>query len=285
LDLIVIFGVGAVAALIGTVTGILLLRRKFKVPVSEAEFAELKCKLQASETSLTAVSANAKDLAAKLASYEAALLQSREDLGKRQQQIDAEAAEKQKEKVQRSAAEKRALEISAQLAAVIETCAELEAQVKQERDRVAEAGSRLGSVEGELDAAKKRNQEIAEQAARFAAESIEFKHQYEVEGRMRLDRDEQLNTERETVRQLSRQIVELQNERSQLEIKLREEMGSAVKGMELLVMAQQKLSSAFKVLGPDGQNGCITEGTPTATLVSSEPPQDAEALVSSSQSS
>ena len=55
--------------------------------------------------------------------------------------------------------------------------------------------------------------------------------------------------------QVKEQIAELQNERLQLEMNLNEERGSAAKGMELLLMAQEKLSSVFKPIVAASQNG------------------------------
>jgi chromosome segregation ATPase len=306
LDLIVVFFVGVAGALVGTFTGILLLRRKLRPPVSEAEFAELKAKLQAGETSLAAASANAKELRAELALQQTALLQSREDATKRLDQLDAEAAEKQKEKAQRTVAEKRALELSAEVTLLTERCTGLETQAKQERDRTAEMGGRLISAEGEVESSRKKMQQLTEQADHLVAESTELKRSNEELGRVRLDLETQLNFEREALRQLHGQVVELQKDRSQLEIRLKEEMGSAAKGMELLLMAQQKLSSAFKGLGPDGQtqngngsqttsngngsqatpNGNGSQTAPAATRVNADVgPEAPQALVSSAHSS
>ncbi|HXA51203.1 MAG TPA: hypothetical protein VNV86_12890, partial [Candidatus Acidoferrum sp.] len=65
----------------------------------------------------------------------------------------------------------------------------------------------------------------------------------------------QLNADQERIKQMTSQIADLQAERLQLEIKVREERGSAAKGMELLLMAQEKLSSVFKALNAESQNG------------------------------
>lgn len=251
----IIFGVGSGAALIGTMTGILLLRHKLKPPVTDAELAELKNKLQSGEASLAAASADVKELRAKLAAQETAVLGSRQDLAKRDEQLAVETAEKQKEKALRTAAEKRSLELSAEIVVLSEKHTAMEAQVKQERGRADAAAGRLGSVEAEIDASKQKIQELTEQAVRLAAESTEHKAKHEEEGRIRLDRETQLSGEREAVRLLTAQLSELQNERAQLEVKLREEMGSTAKSRELLLMAQEKLSSAFKMLGTEGQNG------------------------------
>ena len=52
----------------------------------------------------------------------------------------------------------------------------------------------------------------------------------------------------------------MQAERTMLEVKLEEERQSAAKGMELLLMAQQKFAGVLKASGQDGQNGNGSNG-------------------------
>jgi len=255
MDPIVIFIATTAGALVGTLTGILLLRRKLRAPITETALTELKGKLQTGEASLAAASAEVKQLRAQLALQDTALLQSCADLERRQAQFEVESAETQREKVRRTAAEQNVQELGSKVVLLTEQCTKLEAQAKQGSDFVVEMGNRLVSVEGELEAARKRIQELTDQAADLTSESSELKNFREQADRIRTDLETQLSAEREKVSQLSARIAELQSERSQLEVKVNEERGSAAKGIELLLIAQEKLSSAFKVLGSEVQNG------------------------------
>jgi chromosome segregation ATPase len=255
LDPIVIVLATAAGTLIGTSVGILLLRRKLRPPITDAELAELKGKLQTGESSLAAASANLEDLRKQIALQERTLLQNGEDLKKRQEQLDIESAETQKEKARRFAAEHSVQEGSAKAVLLTEQCMKLEARVKEENNRVAEKTTRLVSFEAELEAEKRKIQEMTEQVTRLASESAELKRFGEQETRLRTALEAQLRADQERIRQLTSQIAELQNEQLQLETKLQEERDSAARGMELLFTVQEKLSSAFKALGADGQNG------------------------------
>jgi uncharacterized protein involved in exopolysaccharide biosynthesis len=65
----------------------------------------------------------------------------------------------------------------------------------------------------------------------------------------------QLRYDQETIQRLSAQVAQLQAEVADFEARFRDERQSAVKGMELLGMAQNQLSGLFRVLYQDGQNG------------------------------
>ena len=266
LDPIVIVLATAAGTLIGTSVGILLLRRKLRPPITDAELAELKGKLQTGESSLAAASANLEDLRKQIALQERTLLQNGEDLKKRQEQLDIESAETQKEKARRFAAEHSVQEGSAKAVLLTEQCTKLEARVKEENNRVAEKTTRLVSVEAELETEKRKIQEMTEQVTRLASESAELKRFGEQETRLRTALEAQLRADQERIRQLTSQIAELQNEQLQLETKLQEERDSAARGMELLFTVQEKLSSVFKALGADGQNGHHSQATVEAAV-------------------
>ena len=255
LDPIVIVLATAAGALVGTSVGILLLRRKLRPPITEAQFAEMKGKLQTGECFLAAASANLEDLRKQLALQEKALLQNAEDLKKRQAQLDIESAEVLKEKARRAAAEQSVQEVNAKAVLLTEQCTKLEALFTKENSLAAETATRLVSVEAELEAGKRRIEELTEQAVRLTSESVELKRASEQETRFRTALEAQLNSDQERISQLTSEIAELQNERLQLEVKLNEERGSAAKGMELLLMAQEKLSSVFKPIVADSRNG------------------------------
>lgn len=279
MDPIVIFLVAAAGALTGIFTGILLLRRKLRPPITEAEHAELKDKLRAGEASLVAAAADAEELRKQLALREKAILQSQEELEKRRKQLDIQLAETQEQKALRSGAEDSIRELGTKIVLLTEQCTKLEAQAKQETQLTAEKANRLVSMEGELEVGRKRIQELIEQLAQLAAESFELKHLHEQEERIRTDLEAQLSAEREKVGRMTGQIAELQSERLQLEVKVQEERGSAAKGMELLMLAQEKLSSAFKGLGVEGQNGCPGQASLEAAAGGAEANLQAEELV------
>jgi chromosome segregation ATPase len=274
LDPIVVVLATAAGALIGTTVGILLLRRKLRPPITDAEHAELKGKLQAGESSLAAASANLEDLRKQIAVQERALLQSGEDLKKKQDQLEAESVETQKERARRAAAEQSVQELSAQSVVLAEQCNKLEARAKEETELVAARANELVSAVAEMEAGKLKIQALTEQASRLTAEAAELKRFGEQEARFRAALEAQLNADQERIKQMTSQIADLQAERLQLEIKVREERGSAAKGMELLLMAQEKLSSVFKALNAEGQNGHHSPAPPEA----SAPPPDGKVV-------
>jgi chromosome segregation ATPase len=256
---IVIVLATVVGAIVGTIVGIsvgvLLLRRKLRPPVTDAEFAELKSKLQTGESALTAASVTLNDLRQQIGIQARALLQNSQDLKEKQEQLHASFAETQKEKDRRTTVEKTLQEQGAKTAFVSEQCTKLEARVREEEEFATKRAAHLASVESERDTGKQRIQELTEQLARLAFESEERKRSSEQETRFRTALEAQMKAEQERIGQLTTQVAELQGERLQLEIRLKEETGVAAKGMELLVAAQEKLSSVFKAIGADLGNG------------------------------
>ena len=270
MDLTVIVLATAAGALIGTSVGILLLHRKLRPPITDAELAELRGKLQTSESSLAAASASEEELRKQNALQETALSQNGDDLKKKQEQLDAESAEAQKEKSLRSTAEQTLKELRVKYVLVTDQCTKLEGRVREAESLAAGKASRLVSAEAELEAGKLKIQELTEETAELLSESEELKRSLEEEARTRAMLEAQLNTEQERIQQMMIQNAELQTERLKLEIRLQDESRSAAKGMELLVMAQEKLSSVFKALGADGQNGHHSQAPVQAAEVGSE---------------
>jgi chromosome segregation ATPase len=232
-----------------------MLRRKLRPPITDAEHAELKGKLQTGESSLAAAVANLEDLRKQIVVQERALTQGAEDLKKKQEQVERESNETQKEKLRRTAAEQTVQELSTKAVEMTAQCTKLEARVQEEAELSAGKAAQLVSLVAEADASKLKIQELTEQAARLASESAELKRFADQETRFRTALEAQLNADQERIKQMTSQIADLQAERLQLEIKVREERGSAAKGMELLLMAQEKLSSVFKALNAEAQNG------------------------------
>jgi chromosome segregation ATPase len=254
-------------------------------PITDGELAELKGRLQAGESSIASASANLEDLRKQIALQEKTLLQNGEDLKKRQQQLETESAETQKEKARGAALAQSLQELTAKLALLTQQCTKLEGQVKEAQSLAADKATLLASAGAELEAGKLKIQELTAQTAQLTSESAEIKRVGEQEARLRALLETQLNAEHERIAQMTLQIAELQKERSQLEIKAQEEGRTAAKGMELLLMAQEKLASAFKALGADGQNGNHSQTAGEVAAVSLEPktesPQIAQAVSSS----
>ena len=165
--------------------------------------------------------------------------ESSQELNEKQRQLGFAIAEAEKAVAERAVAEQK-------LAALTERRAELEAQLEEERTRVAEqAGRQLASYEAQLDAGKLQIQEVGGEVARLTAECAELKAQ--------------LGTELERSGQLAGQIAELQNDRQ-----------SAAKGIELLLMAQQNLSRFAKPVSEGGPNGADA-GVPVEAATAGSP--------------
>jgi len=255
LDPIITLLLNTTGALVGTLIGIVLLRRKLRPPISDRELGELKDKMQTSEASLSAASELAVDLRKRLSLAEQALLQSRKDLESRQEQLNIASAETLKEKALRSDVERSAQELGSKVALLTEQCTKLEVKAREESDLAKEGSIQLVAVEGELEVSKRSLKELTEQAAYLTAQSIELKRLREQDDRNRTDLEAQLNAERDRIRQLSSQIAELKDGRHQLEVNLQRARAATGKGMELLLNAHETLSAAFSVFDSGEQNG------------------------------
>ena len=175
MDPIVIVIASAAGALIGTATGILLFRRKMKPPISDTELGVLKGKVQTAEASLATATGNLEDLRKQIASQEKTILQSSEDLKKKQQQLDAESAETQKEKSRRTAAEQSVQELGAKGVLLTEQCGKLEVQLKEAQTLAGSKAEKLATVEAEFEAGKQKIHELTEQTAQLTSETAELK--------------------------------------------------------------------------------------------------------------
>ena len=275
----------AASALFGTAVGILLFRRKMRPAITDSELADLRAKVQTGESSMATASANLEDLRKQIALQEKALLQNGEDLKKKQEQLDAESAETQKEKARRSAAEQSVQEISANAVLLKEQCAKLEAGVREAESLAAQKATQLASAADELAAGKRKIQELTEQTAHLTSESAELKRVGEQEARLRALLEVQLNAEQELIGQITVRVSELESERLQLEIKLKEESRSAAKGLESLVQAQENLASALKSLGTGGPNGNHSETPVRAAEVAPEAETEASEVAPAASSS
>src|SRR5262245_425467 len=246
------------------------MHRQLRPIVTETELAELKGSLQRSETSLVAATTNAEDLGKQLAQRDKRIQQTNDDLKQKQQQLDLVLAEAQAETVRRTAAEQRIQELNTQAGALTEQYTRLDAKASEQEKQLAERANRIASLQGELDAGKRYAEELKEQVARVTTEAVELRSTMEQEGRYRSSLEVQLRTEQEQIGQLNDKVAALQNERAQLEIRLQEERRSAARGMELLMMAQEKLAGVFKPIGLDVQTARVGNGSGAPSQVDAE---------------
>jgi chromosome segregation ATPase len=219
LELIVTFLFTMSGALIGTAIGLLLMFRRFRLP-SQAELDTLRGSLQTAESCLAAATTASENLRKQIAERDRSIHESSEELNEKQRQLGFAIAEAEKAAAQRSAAEQKALELSAEVAEMTARRAELEARLEEEKNRVVEqAGQQVAQI-----------QELGAEVSRLTAECA--------------DLNARLGTELERSGQMTGQIAELQSDRQ-----------SAAKGIELLLMAQQNLSRFLKPASEGGTNG------------------------------
>lgn len=288
MELVIIVLCSMSGALVGTALGILLMFRRIRQPSTEAELAKVKGKLQSTEASLAARTADLENLRKQLVERDLVIQRSEEAVREIQQHLDLAVAE-------RAAAEQNAREFSVQVESLTEERTQLETQVKEAKDLTSQmVNEQVTSYEAELDGERRHVRELTDQLARLAAEAAEVRNsgEQEKQNRSALETDltaerehsrqltdqvarltaeiktsgeqERLNrsaletelaAERERTRQLTAEVQELQNERSQFGLRLQEERQSAAKGMELLLMAQQNLARVFKSSGVDAPSG------------------------------
>ena len=98
----------------------------------------------------------------------------------------------------------------------------------------------------------------------------ELRSSKEQDARYRSSLEAQLRADQEQIGQLNAKIAELQSERAQFETRLQEERQSAAKGIELLVMAQEKLAGVFKPAGENGNGRDKTITWPEANVATHE---------------
>jgi len=240
MELNIIFFCTTIGALVGTMVGVLLMNRKIRLPISAADLAALRGKLDTAESSLAAANSSLEELRKQVGEREQAVQQHADDLKKRQEQLDLAAAQAEKEKTQRCAAEQKAQEFDTQLSTLKEHRAQLESRLEEEKRRAAE----------EQEIQKRQIQTLTDQVDGLIAESAAMSRFREQESRHRSALEVQLNTEQERVDQLNLRIAELENERSQFDIKLQDERQSAARGMELLLMAQENFSRVLQPVPP-----------------------------------
>ncbi len=208
-----------VAALIGTAVGAFVLLRRIRPPVTEAQLEALKNSQRAAESALVAASAEVESLRRQIAELERTIQKCGDELNEKQRQLDAAAAEAANQTTQLSAAGEEVQQLSAEVVALKEQRATLQATLQEENHRVAEqADQQVALYEARLDAERQRIEDLAKEVARLTAECADVKAQ--------------LSAELERSRQLA---AALESDRE-----------SAAKGIELLLMAQENLSRLLK---------------------------------------
>jgi chromosome segregation ATPase len=268
-------------AVVGTSVGILLLHRKLRPPITETELAGLRISLETNEASLAEANANVKDLRKQIAVHEQTIQQDREAFIEKQKQLDLMSADVQREAAHRSAAERSAEQLTGQVATLTEERGKLESRLKEESKVLDEKKIQVASLEPQLEAEKKQVHELTGQVGRLTAESVALKSSVEQENQRRVFLEAQLAADQERLKMLTSQLAEMQTERQRFETRLQEERQSARKGMELLLMAQEKLSHMFNPAGENSQNGNGNGNGPhevVATLNGPKPVETATAV-------
>jgi len=255
----VIFLCTTVGALVGTIVGILLMNRKVRLPITGADLAALRSKLQTAEAALAGANSTVDELRKQLAERDQGLQQHTEELKKKQAQLTQILTEVEKDKLQRSVTEQIGQELSTQNASLLRSRNDLEAKLEEHRAVAEERATRIAMLEAQLESEKQQVRELAAQAERLVADGVAFTRSYEQEKRQRASVEAELSSEQERVRQLTDHVTELERDRSQLSRKLHEERESAERGMELLRMAQENFSRVTEPVHGELRRGQIVE--------------------------
>jgi chromosome segregation ATPase len=274
MDMVVVFLCSMSGALVGTALGIILMFPKvLRQPTTEAGADALKGKLRSAEDALAAKAAELENLNKQIGEKDRTIQRNEEALKAEQQRLDIAAAEC-------AASGERARELSAQAEALAEQRTQLEAKVKEESERGAEMVNRqVASYQEQIDADKRKFDELTEQVARLSTEAAEIGARCEQEKHDRSSVEAELGAERERIREMTTRIQQLESERSLFDLRLEEERQSATKGMELLLMAQENFARVVKPRDLDGPNGSNGHGPIEAVGAAAEAPgEDADAL-------
>jgi chromosome segregation ATPase len=250
-----IFLCTTIGALTGTMAGVLLMSRKIRLPISAGDLSALRTKLQAAESSLAAASTAAEDLRKQLDEREQTLQQTTAELKTKAESLDRATQDAEKEKLQRAVNEQLSQELNTQNAALLKERNDLEAKFETEKKLAVEKTTQLVSAEAQLDAANRQITELTGRLEGLIAEGAAMRRFREQESRHRASLEEQLAAEQDRVQQLARQVAELENGRSVLELKLEEERQSAARGMELLLRAQENFSRVLNPVNGEVRNG------------------------------
>ena len=257
MELSTIFMSTTIGALVGTMVGVLLMSRKIRLPISAGDLAALRSKLETAESSLAAANTALDDVRKQLAERDQTLQQTSAELKDKTELLDRATQDAEKQKLHRSVNEQLSQELNTQNATLLRERNELEAKLEDERRITVEKTRQLASVEAQFDAARRQIEELTGRIDGLTAESAALNRFREQESRHRASLETQLTVEQERVQQLSRQVAELEANRSHLETKLGEERQSAARGMELLMRAQENFSRVLNPVNGEVRNGEI----------------------------
>jgi len=242
-------------AVVGTTAGISLLHRKLRPPITETELVALKTRLETNDAALAEAMADVTDLQRQIAVCEQTLQQNREALKEKQQQLDLTSAEVDRQTAQHLAAEQKGKELAAQVTEIAAEHVKVAATLKEESKLLEEKKIQIVSLESEIEAGKKQVCELTELVSRLTAESVELKSSVEQEGHRRVFLEAQVAADQARLKMLTGQFDDLQTEHRRIEVCLQEERQSVRKGMELLLMAKEKLSYLGNPTNEDLQDG------------------------------
>ena len=257
MELNTIFLCTTIGALVGTIVGILLMNRKIRLPITGADLAAMRTKLEASESSLAAATSTAEDLRKQIAEREQTIQQQKDELKTRQEQIDKSGAQIEKDKLQRSVNEQLSQELSTQNGSLLKERNELDSSLQEERKLAAERASQIATLEAQLNWAAKQVEELTGRVDGLTAEGAALRSFREQESKRRVAVEAQLSAEQERLQQLSAQVAELEGERSRFDLRLQEERETAARGMELLLKAQENFSRVLSPANGEARTGPV----------------------------
>ena len=251
----------AIGALVGTIVGVLLMNRKVRLPITGADLAALRAKVETAEAALAEANTAADDLRKHLAERDQTIRKQAEDLKAKQDLIGKVAADSEKEKLQRSIDSQLSHELSTQNATLTKERTDLEFRLDQEKRLGAERATQLSSLETELEGKTKQVVDLSGRLDGLTAELAALRSFRDQENRRRVALEGQLSAEQERVQQLTAQVDELESERSRFDRKLQEERESAARGMELLLKAQENFSRVLNQANGEARTGDIRQLT------------------------
>jgi chromosome segregation ATPase len=249
----------AVGALVGTIVGVLLMNRKVRLPITGADLAALRAKVEATEAALAETSMAADDLRKQLAERDLTIQKLAEDLKSKQELIGKVAADAEKEKLQRSVDSQLSHELSTQNAALAKDRIDLEFHLDEERRLGAERAAQISSLETELEGKTRQVVELSGRLDGLTAELAALRSFRDQENRRRVSLEAQLSAEQERVQSLTAQVAGLESDVSRFDRKLQEERETAARGMELLLKAQENFSRVLNHANGEARTGEIRQ--------------------------
>ena len=250
-----------IGALVGTIVGILLMNRKVRLPITGADLAALRTKVEAAETALATANAAAADLRKQLAERDGTIQRQTDDLKKKKELLERASAESEKHKLQRSIDDQLSQEVSTQNATLMKERIDLESRLDEELRLGAERATHISSLETELEGKTKQVADLSGRLEGLTAELAGLRSFRDQESRRRMALEAQLSTEQDRLRHLTAQVAELESERSRFDRKLHEERESAARGMELLMKAQENFSRVLTQANGEARTGEIRQLT------------------------